>query len=270
MTVAGLDENLLVTMKNAGCIGVGFGFESYSSAVLKSMKKPITPAQIKRAVDLTLSHHISSFSFFIFGDRAETLQTVRQTLEFCKSIQCANIGFAPVTPYPGTEIYAYCIEKGIIKNKMEYIENCCQGVFKMSENMSENNYYQFLVEVASCKIRYCVIAVPSRVCREANGTYSLNITCPYCKTEVRYANYPSSPGLWTYNIMTFCRSCRRSYRMTSKTCLFIIQMARVLLSITPMWVKIQMVKYYFVYVLPWFQKKRAVDYGKTINESIHT
>ena len=141
MRVDGLDENLLITMRDAGCIGVGFGFESYSASVLKSMKKAITPAQIKRAVDLTLKHHISSFSFFIFGDRAETLQTARETLNFCKSIRCANIGLVHLSPYPGTEIYTYCIEKGIIQNKMDYIENNCANVYRMSEKMNDVEYY---------------------------------------------------------------------------------------------------------------------------------
>jgi anaerobic magnesium-protoporphyrin IX monomethyl ester cyclase len=258
MRVDGLDENLLVKMRDAGCIGVGFGFESYSSAVLKSMKKAITPAQIKRAVDLTLSLRISSFSFFIFGDRAETLQTARETLEFCKSIQCANVGLVHLSPYPGTEIYAYCVANKIIKNKMDYIENCCANVYKISENMPGNIYYKFLAEVASCMIRYYVTVAPFRVSCADEGAYVVDIKCPYCDAKVRYANFPAPPGLWSYKMMTYCRSCRRSFHMTSRTCLFLIKILRVLLVITPMWIKIQALRVRFGYILPRRQKRSNV------------
>lgn len=257
MRVDPLDDDMLVAMKSAGCIEIGFGFESYSPAVLKSMKKHITPAQIKHAVDMCLSNNISFHANFIFGDRAETLQTVRQTLDFCKSIECANIMLATVCPYPGTELYAYCIEKGIIKDKLAFLENCMFDHFNMAENMSERDYYQSLVEIIDCVIRYYPIAVPSAVSRHANGTYSFTITCPHCAHEVHYGNY-IVPNARVFNMMTYCRHCRRRFWMSSATYLFMTRMMRALFFITPMWLKIRFAKCYMK-LWSWFRRKKMLD-----------
>jgi len=243
MRVEGLSEDVLVTMKNAGCIGLGFGFESYSPIVLKSMKKHITPDQIKRAVELTLAHHISTFSFFIFGDRVETVETMRQTLDFCRSIRCANVDLLFVTPYPGTEIYNYCVEQGIIKNRLTYIEDGCGLPGKMAEHMSDDEYWESFVRIRDARIRWSIRASPSSVCKDANGTYTLTVTCPHCGQKIKYANYPL-PDSTLYSIWTNCRSCRRMFWMSSKKWLLLAKTVLVLFSIIPMRLKTQLFKHF--------------------------
>src|SRR5208337_2623049 len=99
-------------MQAAGCIFIGYGLESASPTVLRSMKKRITVDQILRAIRLTEKVGLGVQGNFIFGDIAETPETFQETMDFfnqwCKDL---IVHLGSVTPYPGSEIFQYCLEK---------------------------------------------------------------------------------------------------------------------------------------------------------------
>ena len=123
MTTQNVDEEMLKMLKDAGCILVSYGFESYSPEVLKSMRKPITPQQINTAINLTRKIGLTLWGNFIFGDIAESKKTADQTLNYWKENCCGQVGLDFIQPYPGSEIYKYCIRKGIIRDKVDFIKN---------------------------------------------------------------------------------------------------------------------------------------------------
>ena len=110
-------------MKKSGCNSISYGFESFSPIVLKSMHKPISPNEIDYAFKQTIKVGITVQANFIFGDPAETTETYMETLRYWRKNCCGQIHLNLVTPYPGSEIYNYCVRNHLITDKKDYIEN---------------------------------------------------------------------------------------------------------------------------------------------------
>lgn len=111
MRVATINEDLLATMKRSGCRQISYGLESASPAVLKSMKKGVTVSQIERALDLTQNSNMTIQGNFLFGDPAETLETINETISFLKNHPTYLFHIVPVLPYPGSAIHNVYLEK---------------------------------------------------------------------------------------------------------------------------------------------------------------
>ncbi|KPK90299.1 MAG: hypothetical protein AMJ94_09855 [Deltaproteobacteria bacterium SM23_61] len=98
-----IDAELLQWMKRSGCERVLYGAESGSPEILKKIRKGITPEQTRRAVEMTREAGIGVLASFILGLPGETPQSLRQTIEFAKSLQ-VPYSLNLLTPYVGTEV----------------------------------------------------------------------------------------------------------------------------------------------------------------------
>ena len=86
-------------------------------------KEKITPEKIDFAFKETLKSKIGIQGNFIFGDIAETKETAKETLNYWKKNAQAQISLGFVEPYPGSDIYFHCVKKGLIKDKIDFIQN---------------------------------------------------------------------------------------------------------------------------------------------------
>jgi radical SAM superfamily enzyme YgiQ (UPF0313 family) len=103
-----MDEEVLSSMKEAGCHYIRFGVESGSQKMLDIMKKGTTLTQIERAFNLCRKVGIKTQAFFLFGIPGETPRTIRETIEFAKRLRPDSAQFAVVIPHPGTDLYEIC------------------------------------------------------------------------------------------------------------------------------------------------------------------
>jgi hypothetical protein len=207
-----LSDELLDTLKKSGCYLVSYGFESCSSTILESMKKRITPEQIHRAVHMTLSRGISIQANFIFGDKAETPETAEETFRFWREHAEAGIFLGFVHPYPNSELYQYCLQKGIIKDRIDFFESHLADRINMTA-MSDYQFFLLVAKAGLHTLHYLPTASPSRVEAER-----LVARCPHCGAGNEYRNYqtfsPGSHGLRGYigrlllNRVIYCRQCR--------------------------------------------------------------
>jgi radical SAM superfamily enzyme YgiQ (UPF0313 family) len=110
-----VSEDLLDQMKAAGCTAVSFGIESGNRAILKIIKKRITPEQVVQAVKMCARSEVTPFASFILGLPGETPDTIRETMEFAKRLEEFGLvyGFHLLAPFPGTEVRERCDEYGI-------------------------------------------------------------------------------------------------------------------------------------------------------------
>lgn len=117
--------DVLKLMKEAGCVFINYGIESVDNTVLKNMNKALTLNQIIKGVENTIEAGISPGLNIIFGnigDNRETLQSgVDFLLKYDDHSQMRTI--RPVTPYPGSPLYYYAIEKGLLKDVEDFYEN---------------------------------------------------------------------------------------------------------------------------------------------------
>lgn len=106
-----VDEQVLRTMKKAGCVQLDFGVESGSERILKILKKGTTPEFIKRAFRYCKKAKIRSMATLMVGNPTETKEDIKKTIQLMKEIK-PDFGLVSiVTPFPGTELYQMAIEK---------------------------------------------------------------------------------------------------------------------------------------------------------------
>lgn len=117
--------DLLALMKRSGCVFINYGIEAMDDAVLKAMNKALTVAQIEKGIKATLAAGISPGFNIIFGhlgDNAETLEkAVNFLLDNTDGAQFRTI--RPVTPYPGTSLFAEAQRRGLVKDVADFYEN---------------------------------------------------------------------------------------------------------------------------------------------------
>jgi hypothetical protein len=97
---------VLLNMRAAGCQAISFGIESANPEILKRIKKGITLKQIIEAVKQCTQSGIAPYASFILGLPGETPETLKETLDFARSLKDMGLssGFHLLAPFPGTEI----------------------------------------------------------------------------------------------------------------------------------------------------------------------
>jgi anaerobic magnesium-protoporphyrin IX monomethyl ester cyclase len=92
-------------MAEAGCRIVNFGVESGNAEVFKAVRKGGSLETIKQAVKACNDAGMRTMASFIMGHPTDTLETVRQTVEFAKEIKPTVAMFFPMVPFPGTAVW---------------------------------------------------------------------------------------------------------------------------------------------------------------------
>ena len=114
--VDNVEEGLLKLMKKAGCWQIGFGIESASQDVLDFAKKGISLDIIKKALEITKKVGILSKGFFILGFPNDSINTIKNTINFAKKSSLNDITVSFMTPLPGTELYEKASKFGEFDN----------------------------------------------------------------------------------------------------------------------------------------------------------
>lgn len=112
--VDAMGDELLRTMRLAGCQEIFIGVESGSQTLLNSMKKGITPDMVLNATLLAKKYGMFVHYFMILMNRGETPETVQQSIDLIKAGKPNSYDFSPLTYYPGTEEWKFlCKEQGL-------------------------------------------------------------------------------------------------------------------------------------------------------------
>ncbi len=83
----GFDLDLAELMKAAGCVGMEIGTDSGSDEVLLRQRKGFTSADVRRMHDTCQEAGLLDCHTFVLGTSGETVDTVRQTLDFIADLQ---------------------------------------------------------------------------------------------------------------------------------------------------------------------------------------
>ena len=142
---------VLEVMKRAGCVFINYGIESLDDEMLRAMNKKLTVDQIIRGVEATLAAGISPGLNIIFGNIGETAEILQRGVEFLlKYGDHAHLRtIRPVTPYPGSPLYYYAIEHGLLKDCADFYENKHVNSDLLSVNftaLSDDEFHRLLFE----------------------------------------------------------------------------------------------------------------------------
>ena len=122
-----VDYDLLVKLKEAGCVGVGLGIESGSDEILRNMNKRITAEQSFKAVDIARKAGMHVKVQLIMGYPGETAETVQETVDLFARLDHPGRRFSLILPLPGSTLYDQALADGLIENEEEYIAQISGG-----------------------------------------------------------------------------------------------------------------------------------------------
>lgn len=116
-------DDLLLMMKESGCVQICIGIESANDDILMSMNKRTKFAKIEHALELIHSNGIAIEGTLVFGDIAENIASVDKTIEWWRNNRKYLINLVRLITFPGTAVYNYAVKQGIIKDEVAYIKN---------------------------------------------------------------------------------------------------------------------------------------------------
>lgn len=102
-------------MKEAGCRELLVGFESGNQDILNNVNKGITLEHSREFMSMAKKAGIDVHGCFVMGLPGETEKTMQETIDFALSLGLHTVQFSAAVPFPGTEYYDYCKEKGFIR-----------------------------------------------------------------------------------------------------------------------------------------------------------
>ena len=142
---------VLKLMKEAGCVFINYGIESYDNEMLKIMDKILTTKQIEEGIKATLNEGISPGFNIIFGNIGETKEVLMKGVEFLLKYDDGSQmrTIRPVTPYPGSPLFYHAIKEGLLKDIADFYEKKHINSDLLTCNftpMSNNEFYQALSE----------------------------------------------------------------------------------------------------------------------------
>lgn len=147
-----VDFELLKQMKEAGCVSIGYGIESGSQTILNNMNKQITVEQSRKAITETVKLGMLPVVQLMYGYHGENRTTLMETLQFLKSLPFIKRSTLSITtPLPGSELWNYAIESGMIKDEEKFLEQLAGGYAHDSggplmnfTDFSDEDFYRIL------------------------------------------------------------------------------------------------------------------------------
>jgi len=116
-----VDEELLTSMKEAGCSAIYFGVESGTQRVLDLLRKDITLEKTERALNLCKKIGIRTIAAIMLGIPQQTLKENYESVNFIRKLDPDMVYFNVFMGLPGSDLYDYIVQHDLIYKKWEEI-----------------------------------------------------------------------------------------------------------------------------------------------------
>jgi radical SAM superfamily enzyme YgiQ (UPF0313 family) len=108
------DEEVAQVMKEIGCLGVWFGFESGSPKILNILNKGCTVEENIRAAQICAQAGFDVNANMLVGIPGETEEDYVLSYRFLAKIQPHNVRYNILSPYPGSQFFEELAAGGLI------------------------------------------------------------------------------------------------------------------------------------------------------------
>ncbi|MGQ9552905.1 MAG: B12-binding domain-containing radical SAM protein [Anaerolineae bacterium] len=112
-----IDRELLTLMRDSGCYTVYIGYESVNPEALKAYNKQQDVQTIVDSIKAFHQHDIKVHGMFILGSDADTVESIRATVDFAIEHGIDTVQFLVLTPVPGTAFFERMESAGRIITK---------------------------------------------------------------------------------------------------------------------------------------------------------
>jgi anaerobic magnesium-protoporphyrin IX monomethyl ester cyclase len=145
-----VDDDLLKTMKDAGCYQVRMGVEAGNESIRnKVYKRNMTNQQISDAFEIIHRNKLQLRLYFMVGAPDETIEMMNESLKMAQQSHADEIFFGLLYPLPGTEIRRYCEHEQMINTT--YVENI--GPVLQTKYVSKPQLRRFMRKVQRWQIK---------------------------------------------------------------------------------------------------------------------
>lgn len=122
-----LNEDVITYLKKAGMKAVAIGIESGNQYVQKNiLKKNLNFSVVKEKVTLLKKHGIGVRAFYIIGFVGETIEMMKETIQFALDLDIDWSEIKVFTPLVGSEMYNIAKKKGyLIADTSEHVYGRC-------------------------------------------------------------------------------------------------------------------------------------------------
>ncbi len=208
--VSTVDEEVLDAMHDAGCTYISYGLESANDAVLKSMQKKATRAQIEAALELTRKKKIGIQGNFIFGDAAETLETANDTVDWWANHRQYHISLSEIQVYPGSPLYARARSEGLIPDRREILRNPHINPTALDDRTYKRLLARLMVFKKTLTNPAKIITFEERddPTSRRGGLYLIEWICPGCGARNTHRNVAMDRIDLYQNTFLTCFECR--------------------------------------------------------------
>jgi len=114
-----VDLETLQAMRAAGCRLFIVGFESGNPQILKNIKKGASVEQAREFMKNCKKAGIVVHGDFIIGLPGETRETIEESLQFAKELDCETIQVSIAHAYTGTEFYDFAQANGYFRSDVD-------------------------------------------------------------------------------------------------------------------------------------------------------
>jgi anaerobic magnesium-protoporphyrin IX monomethyl ester cyclase len=149
-----VDDDLLKTMKDAGCYQVRMGVETGNESIRnKVYNRDMTNQQISDAFESIHRNKLQLRLYFMVGAPDETIEMMNESLTMAQRSHADDIFFALLYRLPGTEIRHYCEQEQIITTS--HSESI--GPVHHTKYVTHPQLHRFMRKVQRWQIRMYII-----------------------------------------------------------------------------------------------------------------
>ncbi len=105
-------EELLVTLRRAGCFMVSVGIESGDQEILRRHKAGVQLDEVRDTVARIQRAGLRAKGLFMMGLPGETEASIRATTDYCLSLGLDDMNMAKFTPFPGAPAWQSIDDEG--------------------------------------------------------------------------------------------------------------------------------------------------------------
>lgn len=106
------DSEMLRLMKESGCMDIGVGIESANPEVLKNIAKGESIDDITRGIRLIKQAGFRTAGSFMIGNPGDTLETVKESLQYAVSQGIDDVMIYHAMPFPRTRLWEFVEKNG--------------------------------------------------------------------------------------------------------------------------------------------------------------
>lgn len=154
-----ITDDICQHLKKMNVTSIGFGFESGSDRILKSLKGDnISVSMSRKAIKLCKKYGFTVFGPFIIGSPHETKKDILKSIKFFNEQPIEDSGIYIATPLPGTSLWDYALKRDLVSYEMDwslldpYITEPTQILNRnviLSDKLSKRELYELFMKFKS-------------------------------------------------------------------------------------------------------------------------